>query len=118
MVLAETPSLLASFLPNMETDEDFLVNSYRVRLEALANYCKTALHFLESGGFTPPKRQTIPPPNLSELTSLMPQLEDVIARRWQEAQKCQQIECYTPAVVMVGGILEALLLCRASLSPA
>lgn len=118
MIFVETPGLPESFLAGMETNEDFSVNSRRVRLEALANYCKTALRFLESGGFTSPKRQTIPPPDLSKLTSPMPQLEDVVARRWREAQKCQQIDCYTSAVIMMGSILEALLLCRASLSPA
>lgn len=115
MILSELPSSAGNILNKMENDMDFEANSRRVRLEALANYCKTALKFLDNG-MMQKKKVLVNAPNLSSLTSHMPNLEDVIRDRWLEAQKCQHAHAYLASVVMMGSILEALLLARASLS--
>ena len=116
MLFSGVSGLPESFLSEMKTDEDFQANSRRVRLEALAGYIRSSLKFLEAGGITKPKKQVFPPPEMSKLVSVMPGLQKVIDRRWREAQKCQYVEAYTAAVILMGSTLEALLLCRVSLS--
>lgn len=106
-----------SLLDNLAKDPDFSANSRRVRLEALANYARTTIKFLESGVFEP-KKMIRPAPDLSKLTAIMPNLETSIASRWLEAQRCQHNECFLAAIILMGSILEGLLLARASLSPA
>jgi len=118
MILAGVQGLPESFLQDMDRDENFIANSRRVRLETLAEYLKSAIKFLKAGGVSKPKRQVYRAPNVSRLTATMPQLQESIERRWLEAQKCQHVQCYTSAVIMMGSILEALLLARATLSPA
>ena len=103
-------------LEEIERDPDFSANSRRVRLEALSNYCRTALKFFDSGIIQQEKR-IFPAPTLTKLTHIMPDLEAVVQQRWLEAQKCQHAESYVAAVVMMGSVLEALLLARCSLSP-
>lgn len=115
MILGELPSSASSILINMEKDMDFEANSRRVRLEALGHYCKTVLKFLNNG-IIKKKQVLVNAPKMSSLTSHMPNLEDVICDRWLEAQKCQHAQAYLASVVMMGSILEALLLARASLS--
>lgn len=116
MILSGVSGLPESFLSQMDSDEDFQAMSRRVRLEALAGYIRNALKFLEVGGVTKSKKQILAPPDVSKLTSIMPGLHLVIERRWREAQKCQHVEAYTAAIVLMGSVLEALLLCRANLS--
>ena len=106
-----------SLLQNLAKDPDFSANSRRVRLEALANYAKTTIKFLESGVFEP-KKMIRPAPDLSKLTAIMPNLETSIASRWLEAQRCQHSECFLAAIILMGSILEGLLLARATMSPA
>ena len=59
-----------------------------------------------------------PVPDISKITSIMPELETKIASRWLEAQRCQNNECYLSAIILMGSILEGLLLARASMTPA
>jgi len=101
----------------MEKDSDFEANSRRVRLESLAHYCRTALKFFDTGALTTEKKLLIRGPDLSSMTYLVPDLEEVIQSRWLEAQKCQHAKAYLAAVVMMGSILEALLLARVSRNP-
>jgi hypothetical protein len=101
----------------MEADEDFTVNSRRVRLAALANYCSTGLRFLE-GGAIQSRTRLYRAPDLTVLTSILPNLEPIIQNRWLEAQRCQHARAYLASVVLMGSILEALLLARTSISPA
>lgn len=110
--------LPSGFLTQFDNDVDFQAQSRRVRLEALAGHIRSALKFLEAGGVTKPKKEIYAPPDVSKLTSSIPNLSDSIGRRWREAQKCAHIECYTSAVIMMGSVLEALLLARATLAPA
>jgi len=117
MVLSSTTGLPPNFLTEMEADEDFQANSRRVRLEALANYIKNALKFLNAGGVSTNKKQIIAPPDITKLTVIIPGLGDVINERWREAQKCQHIKAYTASIILMGSVLEALLLCRANSSP-
>jgi hypothetical protein len=102
-------------LDEMEKDQDFSANSRRVRLEAVANYCATALRFLDSG-MIKKKTQLFRAPSFAKLTGAMPDLESVLQSRWLEAQKCHHAKAYVAAVVMMGSILEALLLARCFLS--
>lgn len=114
MVLKEADAI--GLLEAMQRDEDFEANSRRVRLEALANYCSTALRFLDGGAFQPKKR-LYRAPDLTALAGILPNLEPVIRDRWLEAQKCQHASAYLAAVIIMGSILEALLLARCSMSP-
>src|SRR5689334_8328250 len=47
MVLREAGA--NALVDKMEEDSDFEANSRRVRLEALANYCRTAMKFFDTG---------------------------------------------------------------------
>lgn len=105
-----------SVLAEMDKDSDFAANSRRVRLEALANYCRLALRFLETGAIQA-KKQIFRGPDLSAITGIMPTLEPIIQARWLEAQRCQHAGAYLAAVILMGSILEALLLARCSMDP-
>jgi hypothetical protein len=107
--LPESASLLKQ---SFEKDEDFKANSRRVRLEALANYCRTILRFLENGIIEPAK-VIMKSPDLTGLTVVNPALETIIQNRWREAQICQNAGAYLAAVILMGSLIEALLLCRA-----
>lgn len=105
-----------AILRNLEGDLDFQASSARERLEALAGHLKCALKFLETGAFEKPKSIIHAPPDLSRLTSSTPGLQAQLERRWCEAQKCVHVEAFTPAIILMGSILEGLLLARAQLS--
>jgi hypothetical protein len=105
-----------ALLEEMERDSDFQANSRRVRLEALANYCRTALKFFDTGALQP-KKQLFKGPGLTKVTQVMPDLEPIIQARWIEAQRCQHAGAYLAAVIVMGSILEALLLARCSMNP-
>jgi len=117
MVLSGVSGLPDSMLKDMSTDPNFEANSRRVRLETLAEYIRSAVKFLEIGGVTKSKKQIIAPPDYSKITHIMPGLQQVIDSRWREAQRCQHVQAYTGAIILMGSVLEALLLCRASTSP-
>jgi hypothetical protein len=117
MILSGVNGLPDSLVKDIESDPNFEANSRRVRLESLAEYVRSAIKFLDAGGVTKPKKQIYPAPDVSRLTSTLPNLQQVIERRWKEAQKCQYTQCYTSSIVMMGSILEALILSRALLSP-
>src|SRR5882672_8164909 len=55
----------------MENDSDFDANSRRVRLEALANYCRTAVKFFDTGALEQ-KKQVFKGPDLTRITQVMP----------------------------------------------
>lgn len=110
------PELPTSLYENMESDIDFEANSRRVRLEALANYCRNAMTFLDSGAVIP-KVRIVKIPDVSSLTQTHPKLSEVLSRRWLDAQKCRHAKCYLAAVVMMGSILEGLILARTSMDP-
>ncbi len=115
MILEALPPGAQQLAKEMENDEDFSANSRRVRLEALANYCKTALKFLNTGVIQ--QEKVIPsPPDVRKLTVTMPELDAIIGLRWIEAQKCRNAGAHLSAIIMMGSILEALLLARASMS--
>lgn len=106
----------STLLAEMEADSDFSANSRRVRLEALANYCRTALKFFETGTLKP-KKSLFRGPDLTTITGTLPTLEPIIQARWLEVQRCQHSQAYLAAVILMGSILEALLLARCSMSP-
>lgn len=114
-VFKDMPGFPPSILEDMGKDVDFTANSRRVRLEALAHYCESAIRFYYSGLVTQKQKIEVAP-DVSRLTSVMPNLEEVIKNRWIEAQLCQQAGYYLSAVILMGSILEALLLARASMS--
>ncbi len=117
MILNGVIGLPDSLISSMESNSNFEANSRRVRLETLAEYIRSAIKFLKAGGVTKPKKQIIAPPDYSKITQIMPGLESVIDSRWREAQKCQHVQAYTGAIILMGSVLEALLLCRATTSP-
>lgn len=104
---------LRTLLTEMERDTDFAANSRRVRLEALAHICRTALRFFDTGTVASPKKQLVRGPSLARITGPMPNLEETIQARWLEAQRCQHSGAFLAAVILMGSILEALLLARA-----
>jgi hypothetical protein len=112
MVLQTMPQDSAPLREAFDNDIDFSANSRRVRLEALANHCQTAMRFLTSG-IIKPKKQLFRGPNLQKLTQILPPLEEIIQARWLEAQRCQHAGAFLAAVILMGSILEALLLARA-----
>jgi len=109
MILQDSGS--SSLVEALNGDTDLEANSRRVRLEALASLCRTAIKFLDGGALTSQKR-VLPGPNLTNITSVMPDLESIIQARWKEAQRCQFARAYLAAVIVMGSILEALLLAR------
>lgn len=119
MIIQSLSGVGESLAREMDEDSDFSMNSRRVRLEALAGYCRTALRLLAAGAIqTAGKKPKIvrAPANIATLTTIMPDLQGVIEDRWLEAQKCQHAGAYLAAVIMMGSILEALLLARATMS--
>jgi hypothetical protein len=106
-----------ALLDEMDRDSNFEANSRRVRLETLAQYCRTALKFFETGAVQQSK-QVFRGPDLTKITQIMPDLEPIIQARWLEAQRCQHADAFLAAVIIMGSILEALLLARCSATPA
>jgi hypothetical protein len=105
-----------SLINDLLNDQDFEMNSRRVRLEALANYCENALRLIDANrSSTKPRITRVP--DISALATSMPSLEDVISRRWLDAQKCVHQHMYLAAIVLMGSILEGLILARVTLSP-
>ena len=120
MVIESLPGFGKRLARDMEADPDFEKNSRRVRLEALAGYCRSALRLLRVGAMssTGKKKLLKAPKDLAKLTAIIPDLHDVIHDRWYEAQKCQHAQAYFAAVILIGSILEGLLLARAQMAPA
>ena len=116
MILEEVDGLPPTLLTSMSNDLDFQANSRRVRLEALSNYIKSALRFVDTGAFEKPKKIIHAPPDFTRLTSAVPGLKEELDRRWREAQKCVHVEAFTSAIILMGSILEGLLLARAQLA--
>jgi len=114
--LALTEAGATQLVAAMDADKGFEENSRRVRLEQLVSHCRTALRFLD-GGVIVPRTVLKGAPDISKLTSILPELEAVIRERWLEAQKCQHAKAYTAAVVMMGSVLEGLLLARCLMRP-
>ncbi len=109
------PGLPPPLTNDLEKDMDFTANSRRVRLEALAHYCESAIRFYNSG-LVAQQDKIEPCPDISKLAATMPNLESVIMSRWIEAQKCQHSGCYLSSIIMMGSILEALLMARTSMN--
>jgi hypothetical protein len=112
MLLDTLPTSAAQLKRAIDEDQNFTVNSRRIRLESLAHHCRLALKFIDSG-IIQEERVIIRAPSLVKLTSMMPKLEEIIQQRWVDAQKCQHTGAHLASVVMMGSILEALLLAKA-----
>ncbi len=120
MIVGSLSGFGESLVREMDEDPDFSANSRRVRLEALAGHCRSAIRLLKEGVIRPESKKlqiVRAPPDLAKLTTVTPELLAVVEDRWLEAQKCQHAKAYLAAVVMMGSILEALLLARAMMSP-
>jgi hypothetical protein len=107
-VLESVAGQMPDFLSQMNADPDFKANSRRIRLEALANYCRSVVRFIDSGIGKVEKLIT-KPPDLTRLVGSMPDLKRILEGRWTEAQTCQNAGAYLAAVVMMGSILEGVL---------
>jgi hypothetical protein len=55
-------------------------------------------------------------PDFSPLAG-SPHMRDILARRWHECAKCVKAEAHLAAIVMMGGLLEALFVARANKMP-
>ena len=55
-------------------------------------------------------------PDFSSLAG-NPQMRDVLTRRWNECAKCVKADAHLAAIVMMGGLLEALFVARANKMP-
>ena len=115
-ILDGVEGLPPTFSGSMDNDLDFQANSRRVRLEAIGNYIRTAIKFLDTGAFEKPKKLIHSPPDFAKLTHAVPGLKEELDRRWREAQRCVHVEAFTSAVILMGSILEGLLLARAQAS--
>jgi hypothetical protein len=113
MVLDTLPPAAEPLKAAVKRDENFGANSRRIRLETLAHHCKLALKFLDEGVIKA-KKQIFAAPDLSRLTGSNQKLEEIIKQRWMDAQKCQHVEAYLAAIILMGSILEALLLAKVS----
>ena len=90
MIIEALPGFGERLARDMKSDADFDKNSRRVRLEALATYCRSALRLLSVGAIPKgPKKLVRAPRGLSKITAVMPDLDRIIQDRWLEAQKCQ-----------------------------
>src|ERR1700729_526794 len=69
MVLREAGA--NALVDQIEADSDFEANSRRVRLEALANYCRTAMKFFDTGALQS-RKQLFKGPDLTKITQVMP----------------------------------------------
>ncbi len=56
------------------------------------------------------------PPDFSPLAGNQ-EMRDVLTRRWHECRKCVSAEAHLAAIVMMGGLLEALFVARANKMP-
>jgi hypothetical protein len=113
MVLETLPPGAEPLKAAVLKDPNFTANSRRIRLETLAHHCRLALKFLDEGVIKH-KKQVFAAPDLSRLTGTNQKLDAIIRQRWIDAQKCQHVEAYLAAVILMGSILEALLLAKAS----
>jgi hypothetical protein len=108
-ILESVAGQIPDFLSQMNADPDFKANSRRIRLEALANYCRSVVRFIDSG-IGGVERRIAKPPDLTRLVGAMPDLKRILEGRWTEAQTCQNAGAYLAAVVMMGSVLEGVLL--------
>jgi hypothetical protein len=79
---------------------------------------KAALILLRSAVLTAPVADPITntddhAPDFSPLAGNL-QMRDILARRWSECSKCVTADAHLAAVVMMGGLLEALFVARAN----
>jgi hypothetical protein len=107
-VLASVAGQMPDFLSQMNADPDFKANSRRIRLEALANYCRSVVRFIDSG-ISRVEKLIAKPPDLTPLVGSMLDLKCILEGRWTEAQTCQNAGAYLAAVIMMGSILEGVL---------
>lgn len=84
-------------------------------LDALAA-AKTALITLQSVILTPPATNENTDDAVPDFAALVgsPEMRLVLARRWDECRKCVAAEAHLAAIVMMGGLLEALFVARAN----
>ncbi len=65
---------------------------------------------------SPPTATVDTPPDFSKLVT-NPQMTEILERRWRECARCIEAEANLAAIVMIGGLLEALLLARVNREP-
>ncbi|MGH1364379.1 MAG: hypothetical protein ACRBF0_12545 [Calditrichia bacterium] len=80
-------------------------------IHSLVVYCKTTLKLLDNGVLQP-RGMLLPAPEFHRLTDVVPGLHENLSARWREAQICRNVGANLSAVVQMGSIIEALLLCR------
>jgi hypothetical protein len=73
-ILESVAGQIPDFLSQMNADPDFKANSRRIRLEALANYCRSVVRFIDSG-IGGVERRITKPPDLTHLIGGMADLK-------------------------------------------
>lgn len=68
---------------------------------------------LRAGAITAPQKSDDIPPDFSPLAGNT-QMKGILANRWLECCKCVTAEAHLAAIVMMGGLLEALFVARAN----
>lgn len=89
-------------------------------LKALKN-AKAALVALRAAALVTPATRQIDTtddlaPDFSPLAGNQ-EMRDILARRWHECHKCVKADAHLAAIVMMGGLLEALFVARANKMP-
>src|SRR3990167_1760689 len=89
-------------------------------LDALKD-AKRSLNTLRSAMLSGPTMHAVPAtddlaPDFSPLAGNQ-EMRDVLTRRWHECTKCVRAEAHLAAIVMMGGLLEALFVSRANKLP-
>jgi hypothetical protein len=79
-VLESVAGQMPDFLSQMNADPDFKANSRRIRLEALANYCRSVVRFIDNG-ISQVEKLIAKPPDLTRLIGSMPDLKRILEER-------------------------------------
>jgi hypothetical protein len=98
--LTERAASKRTYISTLKSAKDLLIEMRSVLLVAPA---------LSSEGITDDLA-----PDFSPLAGSQ-EMRDVLTRRWNECRKCVQAEAHLAAIVMMGGLLEALFVARANI---
>ena len=89
-------------------NEILMVEGLKVELEGVKPKLKEVTpQFVQSE--TDPELKPLPPPDFLNL-KLEPELGEILSDRWDQTQKCMNVEAYLAATILMGSMLEGMLL--------
>ncbi|HLE63324.1 MAG TPA: hypothetical protein VI750_09300 [Pyrinomonadaceae bacterium] len=113
-LLSDTDSLYKEMLTACDRDTS------RKRYDQIMKQLRTSLSGLRAYAINPTPPNATPttetPPSFSALVP-NPAMQSILQRRWSECSKCIMAGAPLAAIVMMGGLLEALLLARVHKEP-